>query len=323
MNVRPVRVEPVFDDPSILREFAAAHAPYVAPTSGYNDPPQASRLPWFKASWTPDSEIDGEAIFGNERLAAAASEAFGAEVVRPTKILVNVVGPMPALPPHLDPPSFRGADRWPEPPAGVAVSRFAGARTLVGLMGTSGLFEEWRLRWATGVCWDYSGPNGDYVFWPDGPDQPPVSEPPKENVALVGDNDTMFHGIGDVGRSDQYLEIGTITPISRLVTTDRGWAIVDGEEVRADYKEDDIRVSVVWKALCFADERAAAAFDDRTEDIALEAVVDIFSADLRKRGLDVASPEHPLTDLAWYRTLLRTYGFAKPEQAPVAEVGRA
>jgi hypothetical protein len=314
---RAQRIENVLDDPGAVLALARGNAPYPAPRSSYGDPPQASRLPWFKAAWTPDRP-DGHGVvtmLHQPRMAEAARELFAAEVVRPQKLLVNLIGPMPAVPAHLDPPTFRGVDPGPVTLARDG-RRFAGLRALIGLMGASGLFERWRVNVATGVLWSYDGVNGDYVYWADGLDSPPRVEPsPFGNVSVVGDNDTMWHQIGPTGHQDQHLAPGTITPDCELRSTpEGGWCIHDGQRVRAGYQQQDVRISVVWKAMCFTDAEQARVYDEHLDDLTVGQIVDIFTADLRHRGVDAPAPADPLTNLPWFRSLIAAYGYPKPEQ---------
>ncbi|MEU9509349.1 hypothetical protein AB0D32_24075 [Micromonospora sp. NPDC048170] len=306
-----VRVTDAYSDPELLLKLAVANAPYPAPVSGYNDPPQSSRIPWFKAVWVPRSPAPAgiEGLLHSPRLVEGAKAMFDATIVRPTKILANLMGPMPALPPHVDPPMFRGVDRWSESP-NPSTGRFSGKRALVGLMGTSELFEHWRVCNATAVMWYYGGDNGEYLYWPNGASEPATALP-EATVALVGDNERVFHGIGDVGRPDQYLESGTITPTSELRWDDGRWVLVDGDRTILDWSVDEVRISVVWKATCFVDEADAARYDEHTDDLTVDQVTDIFRADLARRGIDVAAPADPLTDNAWFRALISTYGFPK------------
>ena len=69
-------------------------------------------------------------------------------------------------------------------------------------MGTSGLFEPWRIVEAGVVTWFYDGPGGAYDYWPQGLDGPMRSErPPYWNTSLAADNDRMYHRIGEVGEA--------------------------------------------------------------------------------------------------------------------------
>jgi hypothetical protein len=88
--------------------------------------------------------------------------------------------------------------------------------------------------------------------------------------------------------------------------------IADGDDVRASYSREDIRISVVWKADCFVDAEAARIHDEHLDDLTVDHVAEVFAADLRGRGVEVPMPADPLSDQSWFRTLIKTYGFAKP-----------
>ncbi|MFN8019657.1 MAG: hypothetical protein U0P45_16265, partial [Acidimicrobiales bacterium] len=78
------------------------------------------------------------------------------------------------------------------------------------------------------------------------------------------------------------------------------------------FADDEVRVTVSWKADVFADAAAAALADAGTDDLDLDAVTDAFAADLRARGHAVDRPADPLADEAWIQLLAATY----PEGAP-------
>ena len=79
---------------------------------------------------------------------------FDTSKLRPTFIVLNVDALMPAGPPHVDIPTFRGTTRDHYP------LRFLKAK------GSSGLFERWRVIQACAVAWFYDGPGGDFEYWP-------------------------------------------------------------------------------------------------------------------------------------------------------------
>ena len=67
-------------------------------------------------------------------------------------------------------------------------------------MGTSGLFERWRIVEAGAVTWFYDGAGGAYDYWPDGlAGEMRSRRPPFDNVALVADNNRLYHRIGWIG----------------------------------------------------------------------------------------------------------------------------
>lgn len=70
-------------------------------------------------------------------------------------------------------------------------------------MGRSELFESWRIIQAGAVSWFYDGPGGNFEYWPEGLDGRMLSEQaPFRNVAIMADNDRLYHRIGRVGAPD-------------------------------------------------------------------------------------------------------------------------
>jgi len=51
---------------------------------------------------------------------------------------------------------------------------------------------------------EQEGTGGSFDYWPDGLDGPMLSEqPPFGNVALISDNDQLYHRIGAIGNGDE------------------------------------------------------------------------------------------------------------------------
>jgi hypothetical protein len=194
---------------------------------------------------------------------------------------------MPPGPTHVDIPTFHGATR-DQYPLGFLKA-----------MGASELFEQWRLIQAGAVSWFYDGPGGNFEYWPEGHDGPMFTEQaPFRNVAIMADNDRMYHRIGRVGAPNAKLPrmsaAAEIHPVG-----DGNWAIVENGETRATYPSDAIRLSLVWKA----DLDAEASF----ESLTLDRVMSIFTADLRRRSSDFRVPADPLADVEWVALLDRIY----------------
>lgn len=146
-------------------------------------------------------------------------------------------------------------------------------------MGNSGLFEAWRLIQAGAVSWFCEGPGGNFDYWPEGPDGPMLSEQaPFGNVALMADNDRMYHRIGSIG--DANAETPRISASAHIQPDgDGNWTIVENGEVRATYPSHAIRLSIVWKAEV-RDKQL------KRESLNLDRIMEIFTADLRQRRVD-------------------------------------
>jgi hypothetical protein len=296
-----IRIEPAFDDPEFVRSMFEHHAPYrtmagYLPTAGRD-----TSLPWFRGNWATNGEplVDGvEKILRNQRFIDAACVFFGGSTVRPTFIVVNVNAPMPAGTTHVDIPTFRGATRDQYPLLFLAA------------MGRSGLFERWRVIQAGALTWFYDGSGGNFEYWPEGLEGPMFTErPPFRNVAIMADNDRIYHRIGRVGAPDA--ELPRMTSAAEIRPVSRGtWEIVENGETRATYPSSAIRLSLLWKAI-----RESEA---HSEVLTLDRVMSIFIADLRRRGLDFRVPADPLSDSEWTTLLDRVY-YVGPSSESVKE----
>jgi len=286
-----IRIEPAFDDPGMVQALFERHAPYRTIAEYIPRKPEQSAFPYFRGNWAVGGEalVDGvEPILHKRRFIDAARELFGSSTIRPTFIVVNLNAPMPAGPTHVDVPTFRGVTRE-QYPLGWLIA-----------MGRSELFERCRIIQAGAVSWFYDGPGGNFEYWPEGLDGPMRTEqPPFRNVAIMADNDRIYHRIGRVGTPNAPLPQMTAAAELRAVGGNT-WAIVENGEVRATYPFNAVRLSLVWKA----DLEPEA----NSESLNLDRVMSTFIADLRKRKVDFRVPGDPLSDKIWIATLDNVYG---------------
>lgn len=294
----PIEVDGVFDDPSAVRLLVERHGPY--PSIAYYLPPSATLanadeadaavLPWFRANWAVNGGTDvpgADRILNNPRFAAAASRLCDGAPVRPTTVVVNVNGPMGPGAIHVDIPSFHGANR----------DRYS--LRLLQAMGTSGLFERWRIVEVGAVTWFYNGPGGAYDYWPDGLSGAMRScQPPFDNVALVADNDRMFHRIGWIG--DPHASTPTLTPTAKIHhgPVDH-WTITDTGRTVCAYPDQEVRISILWKAQVLTGTVVPA--------LTSEQIVDVITRDLATREVEVPTATEPISDDAWIDVVHRTY----------------
>ena len=285
-----LRISPAFDDPDQVRALFAWHAPYRTIAEYIPRPAQESGYPYFRGSWAAKGEplVEGaEVVLYNRRFIEAARTFFGTQDIRPTFVVVNLNAPMPPGPTHVDVPTFRGATRDQYP-----------LSTLIA-MGASELFEQWRVIQAGAVSWFYDGPGGNFEYWPNGLDGPMLAErPPFHNVAIMADNDRMYHRIGRVGAVDANLPRMTVAAEIRPAGRE-AWEIVENGEVRATYPAKAIRLSIVWKA--------DLETRPRVEPLTLDRVMEVFTADLRHRNVEFRPPTNPLSDREWISLLENTY----------------
>jgi hypothetical protein len=300
--VKPVRIEPAFDDREFVRALFDRHAPYRAVAAylpaGSDDTvdsrPADTVNPWFRGTWALGGKvlIDGaEKILGNRRFLEAAYTLFPSARIFPKLVVVNVNGPMPAGVPHVDVPVFRGA------------TRETFALRLLLAMGASGLFEHWRVIEAGAIAWFYDGPEGGFDYWPEGPTGPMRTESaPFGNVAIIADSDRMYHRIGRIGPADVALPRMSANAEIRL-DRDGCWSIFDENECRARLSKEEVRLSVVWKA-DVRPERAGSVGLDR---LTAPHIFQILQHDLEQRGVPCANDLELLHDPQWIQGVYRLY----------------
>ena len=239
--------------------------------------------------------------FYNERFTGWVEDYWGVEYAKPQGMLFNLCGAhRSGLNSHLDAVSFRGMTIENTP------------TWLLNTMGKSGLFADHQLKKAQVITWWYRGERGTFTYWPDGPDAPPkVLEHPLWNKGVVVENERMFHRGDPVGRPEDR-DVPGLKHRSRLgyAAADDAWDVTtDGEVVRR-YRPDELRLLVHWGAEVYADLDEVKRVMDHRDDLTLEMVVDRLLADLRARGVSVASPTDPLHDTEFVRALIATYAVA-------------
>lgn len=307
----PVYFERVLDDPNLVRRLVEANGPYYPVQRYFTNAAQYRALagggakqmivaPNFRGDWAYDEPlIEGiEPIFLHDGFRGAAARLFEAEIVEPFSVYANITWQLPfdQGPGHTDIPEFRGIDRtrYPTP--------------LLGVMGSSRLFEAERISIATAVAWFYEGEDGGFTYWADGPDAPPrVHEGRIFNTAFEADNERMFHRVRPVGDRGEGLPRG-LTLESRL--EHRGgddWAIVGEDGDLAKTTWPGLRTSISWKARVYADAEALRLHRDHVDDLDIEEVFRRFYADLDRRGVEHPTPDEPIDDAALMDVLASVY----------------
>ncbi|MEM1140820.1 MAG: hypothetical protein AAGH45_13155 [Pseudomonadota bacterium] len=262
------------------------------------DPEEAAsiiaRTNYFRETYAygDDIKLPGiERFMHHPGLLEAAGKIFDRPVVEPAIVFANVYVPGQELAVHTDVPEFRGADRKKMP------------QWLLVVMHHSGLFERWRMPIATCVSWYHDADGGEFIFYPEGKDAAPVFHPARYNTAVILDTDSVFHGVGRL--SEKPAKIPDLRPGMTLgAEADGAWVVRDGDRVIARYDWADMRLSISWKAYCFADEAERALWREHKEGLSLLTILDTLEADLRERG--ALSGERPTAE-EFAKLLVRTY----------------
>ncbi|MFN3237703.1 MAG: hypothetical protein ACE37D_11680 [Pseudomonadales bacterium] len=296
MLAPPVKLAEAFPDPERIEQLIQAGTPYKTITAVQKGPANDSTPGWFRNFWALGGKVifpGAEEAFHNPAFIEAAKQSFGAKIIQPLAMMTNLNTPAAASPVHLDLPFFRGAHAREVP------------SWLLAPMGYSGLFQPWAIPVASAISWFYHGTGGDFEYWPNGLES--ASEraiSPCYNQAVVADNEYMYHRVGQMGHETDYLS-GGIPSDALLHRVEAGWAIKRQGQVLRQYPVEQIRVSVLWKAYCFQDQAAADLFADPSDNLTPDQIVDIFSEDLKQRGISFQQPTDLETD-AEFRELITT-----------------
>ena len=241
-----------------------------------------ARTAYFREEYAYDG---GERIGGAQhflhhpRLIDAAVRLYGRPLVEPAIVFANLMVPGQELVVHTDVPEFRGANRKNTP------------QWLLAAMHHSGLFEPWRLHIATGIAYVQDGRGGALRYWADGADGQATTQAVRADTAIVLDTDTVPHGVDPVGGAAEPPPVGAGATLAS--ETDGTWTLskADGETI-ATYRWEELRCSVSWKAYCFTDEADRGRWQDHTDDLTSDQIIDRLVRDLVDRGL--VEPDVPL-----------------------------
>ena len=276
----PVLLDPAVSNPDEIRTMARANGPYFMPARYLVQSTAASEAasdaetsevpsyligPTFRGDWAFGgvAQVPGaEALLHHRGFVGGAEEMCGPGVrVVPEQVYVNLTAPSGGQPfSHVDIPEFVGVDRTNAP------------GWLLQAMGSSRLFEDARITIITAVAWFHRGERGFFRYWPVGRNGESVRHEAMWNTAVVGDNDFMHHKVERTGPDDLRPPDG-MTIDTHLDHDGTNWLIVEDGRVLARYDDDEIRLSLSWKAKVYE-------MPEPVGSLALDGVFTRFAAEL-------------------------------------------
>ncbi len=258
----------------------------------------AHRTNYFRETYAYGEDVHAagiEPFMDHPSLKQTASKISGRDFIVPAIVYANLLIPGQELAVHTDVPEFRGANRKKLP------------QWLLVVMLHSRLFDAWRIPIATCVSWFGEAQGGGFTFYPKGPNGPRETIPAAHNSAILIDTDEVFHGVERVAHKQPELpsieksarlhflgerqSLGQRKSPRRQSPGHRQWQLRDGDTVLADYDWADLRYSVSWKAYCFADQDEQKLWQNGSDDLTVDFILDRLEATLRTHGvLDGSRP---------------------------------
>jgi hypothetical protein len=274
-----------------------------------DEPPAAlaARTNYFREEYAYGDEVRFagiEPLLHHEGFVDAARALHGRPVIEPAIVYANILVIGQELAVHTDVPEFRGANRRTFP------------QWLMVVMHHSGLFDAWRMPIATGIAYFGESSGGEMAYYPEGASGPPRTHATRHNTAVLLDTDTVFHGVDRVGGPSAPAPPLRPGFTMRFEGDDTWTARDETDAVVATYPWADVRLSVSWKAYCFADDAERDAWREHRDDLSLEVSLDRLDDDLRARGRLSGEPPSDENDLG--RLLIDEYSVfppASPEES--------
>lgn len=247
----------------------------------------AARTNYFRGTYfyagRPGTTPGIEPFLNHAGFLEAARQIHDLPLVEPAIVYANLLLPGQELAVHTDVPEFRGANRTRIP------------QWLCVVMLHSHLFDAYRRPIATGIAYFSDCAGGELAFYPDGPEKPPQTIAARHNTAVLMDTDTIFHGVDRVASDDPAPRFAR--GMQLRPEGDGTWVLFETDRELAHYDWEELRLSVSWKAYCYADEADRRRAENHTDDLALEQILTTLCADLRKRGR-LGADRPPDDDLA-------------------------
>jgi hypothetical protein len=137
---------------------------------------------------------------------------------------------------------------------------------------------------ATAIAWFHDCDGGELAYWPEGAAGDVRRHRVQYNTALVLDTDSVFHGVDRIADVPA-AELPQLRPGTTLdFAHDQQWNLHtgNGRDI-AEYRWDELRFSVSWKAYCFRDEHERDTWRDHRDDLTMDVILDRLIVDLVAR----------------------------------------
>lgn len=230
------------------------------------------RTNYFRETYVYGDEIMApgiEPFMQHPDIVAAARKIADRDLVVPSIIYANLLVPGQELAVHTDVPEFRGANRMRLP------------QWLMVVMLHSKLFDEWRIPIVTCVSWFGAAKGGAFTFYPDGVEGPRDSIPAQHNSAILIDTDSVFHGVERVEREQPAMPEMTAETRLHFLGDDK-WQLRNGADELENLSWPDLRYSISWKAYCFRDDAEKKLWQDGSDNLEVEFILERLEAELRR-----------------------------------------
>ncbi|CBY35378.1 unnamed protein product [Oikopleura dioica] len=182
-------------------------------------------------------------------------------IFRPTQVNIVLVPPGQDLPLHQDNQWYWGINQLSQPD------------WILHTIQESGLYKDKMIPQAQGVAYlhgtkekPYYENGGEYVFFPYGPGADALELKPKRGQAILMDGGRMIHGVARTAPGYQVAAIDKDLFNRIEYQGNNTWYLLSDDELIDVFKTEDLRMTFVWRGLCFHDEAEKSKFEQHLKD---------------------------------------------------------
>lgn len=243
-----------------------------------------------------------QSLFNSDQYIQAAKGVCGPEHPVYERVQVNLIIMLPGqdLPMHYDLPWFQGG-----------ANRFNLPQWLLLAMAGSGLWQDELLPQVQGVAYVHSSQDlksGDFFLYPNGPGGEAVSVKSQANTGIVLDGIKVIHGVERFWPSRTAPTIGK--GHNQLIYEEEEdlWHLINEHGTTVTkYKTEDLRISLVWRSICFRNEQHRRDWDPENTVYDGQQVLDMLEEDLKTKGVLLANQRRHDDPVEFALTLVKTY----------------
>ena len=215
------------------------------------------------------------------------------------RVQVNLIIMLPGqdLPMHYDLPWYKtGANRQVKIfqkvnqifKSQVNFSRFNTPQWLLLAMAGSKLWDKDQFPQFQGVAYIHNIENikgGNFFLYPKGPGAPEVTLESKANSGIVLDGIKVIHGVERFRPKDKTPKIGKGKHLLTYHESEDIWKVTNPQGLTIQsYNTSDLRVSLVWRSICFQSKNEMESWDPKNAKINGKEFLRRLEDDLVSRG---------------------------------------
>jgi len=252
---------------------------------------------FFQQHFSQDEDINSvgqitKNLFESDRY-KKISESFcpAPQVTHREMFSLTILLPGQETPIHYDTPYFK------------RIGRSTAPVWLLVALKQSGLWADEEIKHTQGVAYIHGNKikpginGGDFVFYPHGSTGEKVAFQPKYNTGIFLDGTKTAHGVEPFEPKASPIGGQTHTTKELRYAGDKAWNFYENDEIKGQFKEEDMRLGVVWRELCLENHQAYENWLVERESLNANDALEVLVNQLEKEGYKIPESKEKLAEL--------------------------